>query len=41
MTYTAVYRQHRHEEERFWLRQERRFVMPVLEKQIAIYPRVL
>ena len=34
MLYTMICKQHKHEEERFWFRQERYFVMPVLEKQI-------
>ena len=34
MLYVMICKQHRHEEERFWFCQERRFVMPVLEKQI-------
>jgi len=34
MLYTVICKQHRHEEKRFWFCQERRFVMPVSEKQI-------
>ena len=34
MLYVMVCKQHRHEEKRFWVCQERQFVMPVLEKQI-------
>ena len=34
MLYAMICKQHRHEEKRFWLCQERRFVMPVSEKQI-------
>ena len=34
MIYAMICKQHRHEEKRFWFRQERSFVMPVSEKQI-------
>ena len=34
MMYAMVCKQFRKEEERFWFCQERRFVMPVSEKQI-------
>ena len=34
MLYMMICKQHRHEEKRFRFCQERRFVMPVLEKQI-------
>ena len=34
MIYAMICKQHRHEEKRFWFRQERPFVMPVSEKQI-------
>jgi hypothetical protein len=34
MLYTMICKQHRHEEKRFWFCQERKFVVPMSEKQI-------
>lgn len=35
MLYVMICKQNRHEQKRFWMFQERQFVMPVLEKQIT------